>query len=110
MDIGELRHRIIFQKQVIEVNENGFEEVSWENYKTVWASVSNLSGREYFQAAAIQKENTVKFKIRYIDLLDTSMQIVFNEKSYNIISIDNVKYENRYIEIKAFGADKNGED
>lgn len=110
MDIGELRHRITFQKQTLQINENGFEEEVWKDYKTVWASVSNLSGREYFKAAAIQKENTVKIRIRYMDSLDTSMQILFNEKRYNITSIDNIKYEKRYIEIKALEADENGED
>jgi len=46
--IGELRHRITFQKPVISTNENGFEVKTYENYKTVWSKVSNLSGREYF--------------------------------------------------------------
>lgn len=99
--IGELRHRITFQKQVIKVNENGFEEEVWQDYKIVWASITNLSGREYFQAAATQKENTVKFRIRFNEDLNTDMQILFNGKRYNITSIDNIKYENKYMEIKA---------
>jgi len=48
LNIGELRHRITLQKPDISVNENGFEVKTYENYKTVWSKVSNLSGREYF--------------------------------------------------------------
>jgi len=53
VEIGDLRHRITFQKLITAVNENGFEIKTWQNYKAVWSAVSNLSGREYYQAAAI---------------------------------------------------------
>ncbi|WP_077838996.1 phage head closure protein [Clostridium beijerinckii] len=108
MAIGDLRHRITFQKFTTVVNENGFEEEAWQDYKTVWASVSNLSGREYYQAAAIQAEKTVKFLIRYIEDIDTSIRILFKDKQYNITSIDNVKYSNKYIEIKALEVESSG--
>lgn len=101
VEIGDLRHRITFQKLTTSVNENGFEVETWEDFKTVWAAVSNLHGREYFAAAAVQAENTVKFTIRYLTGLDTTMRIVFQGKQYNITAIDNIKYQNRYLEIKA---------
>ena len=109
MDIGDLRHRIIIQKFTLCVNENGFETEAWQDYKSVWAAVSNLSGREYYQAAAIQAEKTVKFQIRHIEDLDTEMKIIFKDKQYNIISIDNIKYANKYLEIKALEVETNGE-
>ena len=108
MNPGELRHRITLQKFTTTVNENGFEEEKWIDFKTVWASVSNLHGREYFEAAAVQKENTVKFTVRYIKDLDTSMKILFRNKQYNIIQIDNIRYENKYIEIKGVEVDSLG--
>ena len=108
MAIGDLRHRITFQRLISTVNENGFEDEAWQDYKTAWASVSNLSGREYYQAAAIQAEKTIKFLVRYIEDIDTSMKIIFKDKQYNITSIDNMKYKNKYIEIKALEVDKSG--
>ncbi|PRR84528.1 phage head closure protein [Clostridium vincentii] len=108
MEIGDLRHRIIIQKFTTVVNKNGFELEAWQDYKTVWASVSNLSGREYYQAAAIQAEKTVKFLIRHIDDMDTSMRIIFKDKPYNITSIDNRDYANKYLEIKALEVDIGG--
>lgn len=108
MDIGNLRHRITFQEFIIAVNANGFEEEMWQEYKIVWASVSNLSGREYYQAATVKAENTVKFTIRYLPNIDTSMRIGFEGKQYNITSIDNMKYENKYIEIKALEVNSSG--
>lgn len=105
MKIGSLKHRITFQRLVTTINENGFEVEVWEGYKTVWASVANLSGREYYETAAIQTEKTVKLVIRHIEDIDTAMRIIFNNKQYNIIYIDNINYESRYVELRAITAD-----
>ena len=83
------------------INENGFESEKTEEYKTVWAAVTNLHGKEYFEAKAAQAENTVKFTIRYLAGIDQTMKILFQGKAYNITAIDNIKYRNRYIEIQA---------
>ena len=101
MEIGDLRHRITLQNLTTSISENGFELEVWEDYKTIWAAVSNLHGREYYAAAAVQAENTVKFTIRYLPGLDTAMRISFREKIYDIKAIDNIKYRNRFLEIKA---------
>lgn len=108
MNPGDLRHRITFQKLTTTVNENGFEEETWEDVKTVWAAASNLHGREYYAAAAVQAENTVKFTIRYLPGIHTTMRILFRGKQYNITAIDNIKYQNRYMEIKALEVEKGG--
>jgi SPP1 family predicted phage head-tail adaptor len=108
MNPGDLDKRITFQRLTTTTNENGFEIETLEDFKTVWAKVSNLHGREYFEAAAVQAENTVKFTIRYLEGIDPSMKILFQGKEYNITSIDNIKYKNRFIEIKAQEVDKSG--
>ena len=108
MDIGELRHRITFQKLTATTNENGFEIEDWQDYKTVWVAITNLHGREYFEAAVIKAENTVKFRIRYIPNIEPTMRIIFTDKQYNITSIDNIKYANKLIEIKALEVESSG--
>ncbi len=108
MTIGELRQRITFQKLITTVNESGFEVETWEDVCTVWAAVSNLHGREYFAAAAVQAENTVKFTVRYLSGIATTMRILFRGKQYNITAIDNIKFQNRFIEIKALEVETSG--
>jgi SPP1 family predicted phage head-tail adaptor len=108
MEIGDLRHRITFQKLTTSVNESGFEVETWEDIRTVWAAASNLHGREYFAAAAVQAESTVKFTIRYLPGIDTTMRILFRNKQYNITAIDNIKYQNRFIEIKSLEVGASG--
>lgn len=101
MSIGKMRHRITFQRITSVINENGFESEMPQEYQTVWAAVTNLHGKEYFEARAVQEENTVKFTIRYLAGIDQTMKILFQGKAYNITAIDNIKYKNRYIEIQA---------
>lgn len=108
MKAEELKHRITLQVFTTAVNDNGFEIENWVNFKTVWASVTNLHGREYFQAAAVKAENTVKFTIRYTPDIETTMRILFKGKQYNIVSIDNIKYANKFIEIKSMEVDTSG--
>lgn len=108
MSIGEMRHRITFQRFSATVNENGYEVHEWQNVKTVWALISNLSGTEYFQAAQVQAENTLKFTIRYLPGIDPAMRILFRDKTYGITAVDNRKYRNRYLEIKATEVDDGG--
>ncbi|KAB2953724.1 phage head closure protein [Heliorestis acidaminivorans] len=99
--IGQLKERITLQKKILSKTANGFEVESWQDVCTLWASVSNLRGREFFAAAAVQAEKTVKFTIRYQKDIDSSMRILFRGKVYNITALDNINYENKYMEIKA---------
>lgn len=108
MKSEELKHKIVIQKYENAVNDNGFEEEAWVDFKIVWAAISNLYGKEYFEAAAIQAEKTVKFTIRFTKEIDESMRIMFQGKQYNITSIDNIKYANKFIEIKVMEVDNSG--
>lgn len=101
MEIGKLNKRIIFQNSITIENEYGFEIQEWGDYITVWASSTNLSGREYFAAMQIQAENTIKFTIRYNKNINESMRIIFDGKNYDITFIDNIKFNNEFMEIKA---------
>lgn len=101
VNIGELKQRITLERLARSINNNGFEIETWEPFKTVWAKVENLHGREYFTAAQVKAEKTVKFTIRYIKGIDETMRILFKDKVYNITSIDNIKYQNKFVEIKA---------
>ena len=105
MNINDLKHRITFQHLSTTVNANGFSEESWTDIRTVWASKNNLFGREFFQAVAVQAENTIEFCIRYsgfVDTLDTKLyRIIQGLSIYNITFIDNIKFQNTFVKIKA---------
>lgn len=101
-----LNKKIVIQKLSAKTQDkDGFEEEIWEEYMAIWSSVNNLFGKEFYAAKAIQAENTVEFTIRYckeLEELDSkNYRINFNNKVYDITFVDNIKYENKFIKIKA---------
>lgn len=108
MKTEEFRHQITIQKYTVSINENGFEVEDWQELITCRAKIENLHGREYFEAAVVQAEKTIKFTVRYLREIDESMRIKFREKYYNITSVDNIKFANRYMEIKALEVEQSG--
>ncbi len=108
MKIGELNKRISFVSIQPVINENGFETQEETVVKTVWAKASNLYGKEFYEAAAVQKEQSVKFIIRAMGDIDESMKIRFDGKLYDIAFIDDIKYAGKTMEIKALEVEPSG--
>ena len=106
VDIGKLNKRISIGHIGSIVNPNGFPETKFlEDYKA-WASISNLYCKEFYEAAAVQHEDDVKFIIRYNPNIGYKNVIKYKEDIYNIIHIDNVEFGNRWLVIKAKILDK----
>ncbi|ACO84546.1 phage head closure protein [Clostridium botulinum] len=114
--IGEMRHRITIQKYNTYQNENGFDIEEWDDYKTVWASMNNLWGKEFYAAKSTNSENTVEFIVRYSKDLEKINSKEYRIKTikdknttkekdkyryFDITFIDNIKYENKWLKIKA---------
>lgn len=103
--VGDLNKRITIQRYTTIQNKNGFDIEDWEDYKTVWASANNLFGKEFYAAKATNEEKTVEFVVRYSKEVETlnskEYRIFWNSKTFNIIFIDNIKYANKWLKIKA---------
>ena len=103
---GSLDRIITIQKNVPGgVDSKGHPIKQWEDYAKTWAGLRGLSGREYYDAAAIQSENDVVFKVRYDSItskITADMRIVDNEVIYEIKSppIDS-KGTRQWLEIRA---------
>ena len=70
----------------------------------------DLNEVEIDKNITINKEKTVKFIIRLIKDIDERMIINFEDIRYNITDINNIRYENKYCEIKVMEVDSDGED
>ena len=112
MNIANLNKRIIIQKFTGGTDNSGFPlPEQWGDYKTVWASMTSLSGREYFAAAAVNAEQTIKIKIRYIKELDANInvdginatktfRIKYKNSNYDIKFINDVLFLHEFMELK----------
>ena len=104
MNIGELKHRITILKKA---NKKPLEDTTYENFKTVWAKINNLYGKEFIEAQKVEANISKKFIIRYIKDLDMSLNpnvckdfiISYKGISCNVLYIDNIKEQNKFMEI-----------
>lgn len=103
--LGEWKGRITIQKSTLGNDSTGNHVLSWEDYYTCWAYVNNLSGKEYWEAAQVNAQKDIYFIIRYcseVVAMDTEhYRILFRGQVYNITFLDNVKYQNRTLKIRA---------
>ncbi len=99
MKIGDMRHRITFQKEVKTVDGSKGFTVAWQDVISVWASVGPLSGREYFQSHQIKAEITHRVKIRYRTDITVKMRIKHRDRVLEIESILDKKERREELEI-----------
>ncbi len=105
MVLGEWKDKIIIQKSAAGNDKAGNHVLAWRDYYTCHAYVNNLSGKEYWEAAQLNAEKEVFFLIRYcseVKEIDSEhFRILFRGQIYNITFIDNVKYQNKTLKLRA---------
>nr|UVM81368.1 MAG: head-tail joining protein [Bacteriophage sp.] len=104
MRIGELNKRVtILKKQ----KTGYFEEDKFNKAFDVWSKIVNLHGKKFIEAQKVNPNISKEIIIRYIKELDTSInpnatidyRIEYKGVQYNLLYSDNIKEENRFIEL-----------
>lgn len=98
MNTGNMKRKITIRSKTTAKDSEGFVSETWADFLTTWAEVEPLRGREYFQAAAINAENYVRFRIRYHTGINNTMRLIYNNRTFRIISVIDVN--ERHIEIQ----------
>lgn len=103
--LGEWKERITIQKSTLDTDKAGNHVLSWTDYYTCAAFVNNLSGKEYWEAAQVNAQKEIYFLVRYCSEtagMDTEhYRILFREQIYNLTFLDNVKYQNKILKLRA---------
>ena len=95
MRAGELRQRLIFQKETRARNSFNEEVVTWATHCTVWGSVLPNAGRKYYEALQANAEVSGEIHIRYRSDILSTMRILHGNRVLAIVSIANVKERDR---------------
>ena len=102
MRSGNLRHKITFQTIGNTLNDFGeIEQGNYQDFKTVWSSITPISGKETFLANKDFATVTHKIKIRFITDLNASMQIDYMGRKFRIKNIRNFGELGKELEILA---------
>lgn len=87
VDPGELTERVTLQSRSVVQDAYGQDTITWTDVATVWARVRAVSGREFFAAAQVQQEQTVKVLIRVrADVLPT-WRLVWQGRAHDITGV-----------------------
>jgi len=109
MKFERMRHRIILQKPLdIELNTMGETAPKYENWKTVWANVEPMVGREYQESQKLQAETSYRITIRYLAGLHPNMRVMFRGRAFEVQSILNIGERNE--ELLLVAIEKVGEE
>jgi len=95
-----MRDRAEFLRRTVAV-EHGISRERWETAFSCWCCVEPLSGREFWEAAAVNRENEVRFTIRYRKDVSPEMRIRLDGTVYDITSILDKNNRHEALEILA---------
>ncbi|MEN3132503.1 phage head closure protein [Bacillus albus] len=97
LNASDLNKRITLQKKSNDyhTDEEGNPIEKWEDVATVWAAVKPLRGREFWQAASVNAENTIRVEIRYRKGITNNMRILYGNRLLDINSVIDVEEKHR---------------
>ncbi|MDV3428356.1 MAG: phage head closure protein [Bacillota bacterium] len=83
MNPGELNHYLEIQQYGNGgTDEDGFPIQGWDHLMNIWASKQGLVGRAFYAAQAVQSENDVTFRIRYVKGIKAGMKVIDGDNIY----------------------------
>ena len=97
---GTLRFRAEFLERKVTV-AHGISKERWETAFTCWCNAEPLSGKEFWEAAAVNRENEMRFTIRYRKDVSPEMRIRLDGTVYDITSILDKNNRHEALEILA---------
>lgn len=102
MDIGELRHRITFEKMDVDTEE-------WSEYYKCFAKSNPSGGNKYFMGNVEQSNSDTTFTVRYCNVLkdiylNTQIyRIKFENGTFDVKAADDYMFLHKYLNIKTVG-------
>jgi SPP1 family predicted phage head-tail adaptor len=83
--------------------QNEYGEPNPADYKdvatNVWASISPVFGKEYWQAEQVQSKTTTRIELDFIAGIDRSMMVFYGERTFEILSVIDIKEMHRTLQL-----------
>ncbi|MCD3351265.1 phage head closure protein [Clostridium botulinum D/C] len=109
MNFYKMDKRIEFISKGSGTDEDGFAtDDTWQTVRKCWCRIRGLRGKEFYSASAVQSEDDKVFNCRYFKGLKSNMKIKYNDKIYDITSINDLYEKHEEYEIHAKEIKSNG--
>lgn len=103
--------KIAIQTYTSTFDKYGNEKAEWTTILTPWANAVCTTGKEYYEAAQVNAENDLTFRMRYVrsihQLHTAEVRILYNGRTYNVKQITDYREQHKELVIRA--AEINGE-
>lgn len=107
---GDLKHPICLERPTFRTDDCGNRSTTWIQVGSVlYASMKDVSGREFYAAQAYQAQDVVTFGIRWRDDITEEWRIVYHNIPYKIEQINHLGYKRDFMHIKAKAVKGKGE-
>lgn len=100
MKAGDLKHQITIERPEEFTDGKGNRRTRWRPIATCWASMADVSGRDFYAAQAYQAQDIVTFGIRWRDSIDKECRIVHAGQAYQIEQINHLGYRRDFLHLK----------
>ena len=98
---GDLRHPVqLLKKASYWTDEKGRRKANWETVCTAYAAISDVSGREFYEALAYHAEDVVTFTLRYREGVTPEWRVKYNGQAYEILEVNHLGYKYDYMRLK----------
>ncbi len=97
---GDLRQVVTLIRPDTTVGEHNRRITKWTDVATVPAAKSDVSGREFFQAHAVNAEDIVTFTIRWRDDIDETWRVKHGTTIYGVLEVNHLGYMRDYLRLK----------
>ena len=111
MNVGRMKHLVtVLRPDYVNavVDEYSRKTVPWVQYAELYADVADVSGREFYEAAAHQLQDTVTFTTRWTPGILKDMRIQWNGVTYSIDQVNHLGYRMDFMRIKAHAIESEG--
>lgn len=101
-DPGQLRHPVrILRRTGVTKDKNGVAHATWEqDPDPMWCRVTDVSGRDFYAASAVNAEDVVTFLARWGYSLGAEDQLLFEGRRYAIIETNHLGYARDFVQYK----------
>lgn len=105
MNIAAMNIRITFQKNAVVADAIGNRTNTWTDYFSCYATASGQSGEETDEAGMTVVAERINFTVRYCTetaaIVPDKYRILFGERIYNILSVDDMAFKKNSLKFKA---------
>jgi len=98
MRAGDLKQQVEIQRYIETTNDFGETIADWFTLSVRRASISPISGKEYFASKQVNAEVTHRVYMRYTDV-QAKDRLVYQGRIFNIESVLNLRERNVSLEI-----------